>query len=161
MSTSPTTGSPHKSQRGRVAFALKLIGTEPGHEARGMVVSDDGSLSFPGLRCQGWRQCALPTAEAYDMLSNKCQIRTIVPGSDRSDFTSGRSPNLGDAVSVRNSRPHVQPPHHPGCGYASLSRRDRLARTYTGFLLLLSTDDMLIYNCNVVREPGRAGTHVH
>jgi hypothetical protein len=41
-------------------LALKLIGTDGGHEARGMVVSDDGSLSFPGLRCQDGDKRALP-----------------------------------------------------------------------------------------------------
>jgi hypothetical protein len=107
-------------------------------------VSDDGSLSFPGAalsKDDGKLRSA--TAEAYDLLSNRCQsLRHLVPESyDRSDFTSGLA-DLGDAVSVRNSRPHSYNLLITQAADVCESLAKTVCGTYAGFLLLLGTDDM-------------------
>lgn len=123
-------------------IALKHAGEkDTGRAVRRMSVSADGALSFAA---DGDVSSRPATRAAYALLVRSCPaLGTLTHDTyDRSDFTSGLA-DLGDAESVRNSRPRaynlliVQAAD--ACGTLTSSVCD----TYLGLLLLISREDMV------------------
>lgn len=111
-----------------------------GLAACGLEVTDDGGLAFPVDTSQSVRPS---TAAAFALLSGKCGALGSLEQTaySRADFTAGLV-DLGDAASVRNSRPHAYnlliTQAADACGTLAATVCD----TYLGLLLLIGAEDM-------------------
>lgn len=115
-----------------------------GHPVHSMSVSADGGLTFKKESASNSDPITRSVArDAYDLMARSCpSLATLTHTAyTRSDFTAGLA-DLGDAASVRNSRPHAYnlliTQAADACGLLTRSVCD----SYLGLLLLISREDM-------------------